>query len=451
MSKFITINRSEVYLFPPSVADWLPEEHLAKFIVQVVDNLDLSALTRKYSGKGSDAHHPSTLIALLIYGYATGVFSSRKIEQATHDSVAFRYIAANTHPDHSTLANFRKNYRAEFESIFMQVLLVAKELKLLKLGNVSLDGSKVKANASKHRALSYGHILTLEEQLEAEINKLLQQAATTDNKPYDDMNIPAEIARRETLLSEIAAAKAKIEERARNKDEEAKKRYEAKVAKREEEQQNTGKKPKGKAPKAPDTGAQSRDQISLTDEESRIMKTAGGGFIQGYNAQAAVDTDTMLIISTGVTQDCNDKKQIAPMLKKLSALPDELGKVNNLLADTGYFSANNVECCKENKIIPLIAMNREQHNLALDKRFAPDMPEPDTELAIEKMAWRLKTKAGRALYAVRKSTVEPVFGIIKNVMGFRQFSMRGLEKVTGEWTLVAIAWNLKRLNVLRMG
>ena len=449
MAKFITVNRMEQFLFPPSVDDWLPDGHLARFVVEVVGSLDLSSITSKYSGRGSDAHHPSTLIALLIYGYATGVLSSRRIEQATYDSVAFRFIAANTHPDHSSLANFRKNYRHEFESIFMQVLLVAKEMKLLKLGNVSLDGSKIKANASKHKALSYGHILTLEEQLDAEIKKLLQQAATTDNKPYDDMNIPAEIARRETLLSEIAAAKAKIEERAKLRDDQAKQNHEAKVAKREE--RKAQKKRVGKEPQPPETGAKDSDQVSLTDDESRIMKTSGGGFIQGYNAQAAVDTETMLIVSTGVTQDCNDKKQVVPMLKKLNALPGELGKIDNLLADTGYFSASNVECCREHNIAPLIAMNREQHNLALDKRFAPDMPEPDTDSALEKMAWRLKTKAGRALYAARKSTVEPVFGIIKNVMGFRQFSMRGLEKVTGEWTLVAIAWNLKRLNVLRMG
>lgn len=181
------------------------------------------------------------------------------------------------------------------------------------------------------------------------------------------------------------------------------------------------------------------------------MKASGGGFIQGYNAQTVVDTNTMLILSAGVTQDCNDKKQIVPMLDKITALPEELGKIDTLLADTGYFSAANVNYCHEQGITPLIAMNREQHNLALTERFSEDAPEPNTDSAIEKMAWRLTTKAGRSLYAVRKSTVEPVFGIIKNVMGFRQFSMRGLEKVTGEWTLVSIAWNLKRLNVLRMG
>jgi transposase len=450
MSNFITTNRSQAYLLPPSLEDWLPEEHLAKFVVEVVDQLDLSAIVGKYRGRGSEAHHPSILIALLIYGYSTGVFSSRKIEQATYDSVAFRYIAANTHPDHTTLANFRKNYIQEFEAIFVQVLLVAKEMKLLKLGNVSLDGSKVKANASKHRALSYAHILKLEAQLRSEVEQLMRQAEVIDNKPNNGMDIPAELARREDRLREIAAAKIKLEERAKLKDDESQKEYDAKVAKREG-QRKAGKKPKGKEPKAPEIGAKDNDQISLTDEESRIMKASGGGFVQAYNAQAAVDTDTMLIVSTGVTQDCNDKKQITPTLERIAALPEELGTINNILADTGYFSAANIDSCQKQNITPLIAMNREQHNLALNERFAEDVPEPDTESLVDKMAWRIKTKAGRALYAIRKSTVEPVFGIIKNVMGFRQFSMRGLEKVTGEWTLVSIAWNLKRLNVLRMG
>jgi transposase len=450
MSNFITTNRSQAYLLPPSLEDWLPEEHLAKFVVEVVDQLDLSAIVGKYRGRGSEAHHPSILIALLIYGYSTGVFSSRKIEQATYDSVAFRYIAANTHPDHTTLANFRKNYIQEFEAIFVQVLLVAKEMKLLKLGNVSLDGSKVKANASKHRALSYAHILKLEAQLRSEVEQLMRQAEVIDNKPNNGMDIPAELARREDRLREIAAAKIKLEERAKLKDDESQKEYDAKVAKREG-QRKAGKKPKGKEPIAPEIGAKDNDQISLTDEESRIMKASGGGFVQAYNAQAAVDTDTMLIVSTGVTQDCNDKKQITPTLERIAALPEELGTINNILADTGYFSAANIDSCQKQNITPLIAMNREQHNLALNERFAEDVPEPDTESLVDKMAWRIKTKAGRALYAIRKSTVEPVFGIIKNVMGFRQFSMRGLEKVTGEWTLVSIAWNLKRLNVLRMG
>jgi transposase/IS5 family transposase len=448
MGKFITTDRNQGFLLPPSIEEWVAEDHLARFIVDIVDNLDLSEITKHYQRRGSEAHHPSTLLSLLIYGYATGVYSSRKIEQATHDSLVFRYIAGNTHPDHTSLANFRKNHRCKFESIFVQVLTIATEMKLLKLGNIAIDGSKVKANASKHKALSYGHILKLETQLKAEVATLIKNAEEADNTSNPKIDIPAELSRREDRLTEIAAAKARIEERAKIRDEEAQKEYEAKLAKREN-QAKAGKKHLGRKPKEPDKGVRDNEQVSLTDEESRIMKMSGGGFIQAYNAQAAVDIETMLIVSTGVTQDCNDKKQVLPMLNKLNNLPDELGQVDHLLADTGYFSSTNVEHCINQQITPLIAMNREQHNLSLDKRFAEDDPEPQTESKIEKLAWLLKTKAARALYATRKSTVEPVFGIIKNVMKFRQFSLRGLEKVTGEWVLVSIAWNLKRLNVLR--
>ncbi len=449
MARFVMTNRETAYLLPPSVDDWLPQGHLARFVVEVVDQLDLSAITKKYAGRGSDAYHPSTLIALLIYGYATGVYSSRKIERATYDSIAFRYVAGNVHPDHATLAGFRKNYLKEFEVIFVQVLQVAKEMKLLKLGKVSLDGSKIKANASKHKALSYGHINKIEAQLREEVAMLLKRAEQIDNQPADEMDLPAELERREQRLEELAAAKARIEERARARDAEEQAEYEAKCAKREALRKE-GKKPKGKDPEPPTAGPRDKDQVNLTDEESRIMKASGGGFVQGYNAQAAVDLDTMLIVSAKVTQDCNDKKQIEPMLSEIKNLPEDLGEVTGLLADTGYFSEKNVNHCDNHSVTPMIAMKRDHHNMPLRERFAEDAPCPEATDSVSQMAWRLKTKAGRALYALRKSTVEPVFGIVKNVMGFRQFSMRGLKEANGEWNLVAIAWNLKRMNVLKM-
>ena len=449
MARFVMTNRETAYLLPPSVDDWLPQGHLARFVVEVVDQLDLSAVTKKYAGRGSDAYHPSTLIALLIYGYATGVYSSRKIERATYDSIAFRYVAGNVHPDHATLAGFRKNYLKEFEVIFVQVLQVAKEMKLLKLGKVSLDGSKIKANASKHKALSYGHINKIEAQLREEVAMLLKRAEQIDNQPGDEMDLPAELERREQRLEELAAAKARIEERARARDAEEQAEYEAKCAKREALRKE-GKKPKGKDPEPPTAGPRDKDQVNLTDEESRIMKASGGGFVQGYNAQAAVDLDTMLIVSAKVTQDCNDKKQIEPMLAEIKNLPEDLGEVTGLLADTGYFSEKNVNHCDNHSVTPMIAMKRDHHNMPLRERFAEDAPCPEATDSVSQMAWRLKTKAGRALYALRKSTVEPVFGIVKNVMGFRQFSMRGLKEANGEWNLVAIAWNLKRMNVLKM-
>lgn len=447
MSRFIPICRQQQYLLPPSVDEWLPDNHLARFIVEVVDQLDLTRLTTRYAGRGSAAHHPAVLLALLVYGYATGVFSSRKIERASYDSVAFRFISADTHPDHDTLANFRKTFLVELEDLFVQVLSLAQAMKLVKLGRISLDGTKIKANASKHKALSYGHIEKLEAQLREEVRALLQRAAEADQADEaDGIDLPEEVARREDRLKALAEAKAKIVERVRQRDEQARLAYEEKLARREAQRQ-AGKKPRGPEPKLPETGPKDRDQVNLTDEESRIMPSHDG-FVQGYNAQAAVDVDSMLVVATTVTQQTNDKQQVEPMLAEFKALPDSLGKPQALLADSGYFSSDNVSACCEQKIEPLIAVSRDSHHLPLEERLAKDAPEPQTNNPVEKMAWYLKTKAGKACYAKRKSTVEPVFGIIKQVLGFRQFSLRGLDAVAGEWKLVTMAFNLKRMYLL---
>jgi transposase len=450
MGNFINADRETDYLFPPSMQDWLPEDHLARFVADVVDQLDLSELTRQYAGRGSQAHHPAVLLSLLIYGYATGVFSSRKIERATHDSIAFRYLAANTHPDHDTIAAFRRRFLPQFEALFVQVLLLAREMKLIKLGRIALDGTKVKANASKHKALSYAHAKKIEAQLKAEVSALAAQAEAADQAPVvEGMDVPAEIARRETRLEALAEAKRKIEARAQERFEREQAEYQQKQAKRQA-QRDVGKKPRGREPKPPLPGPRDTDQVNLTDEESRIMPVSGGGFEQCYNAQASVDTDTMLVVSTHMTQATNDKQEIAPALTKLSTLPEVLGTVTDLLADTGYFSGANVQACIKDNIQPSLAVARDQHHLSVFDRFAPDNPAPVTEDPVVQMKHQLATQSGRALYALRKQTVEPVFGIIKQVMGLRQFSMRGLDKVTGEWTLATLAWNVKRLNVLRM-
>lgn len=450
MGNFINTDRNTDYLFPPSMQDWLPEDHLARFVVEVVDQLDLSELTRQYAGRGSQAHHPAVLLSLLIYGYATGVFSSRKIERATHDSIAFRYLAANTHPDHDTIATFRRRFLPQFEALFVQVLLLAREMKLLKLGRIALDGTKVKASASKHKALSYKHARKIEAQLKAEVSALTAQAEMADQLPVvEGMDIPAEIARRETRLQALVEAKQKIEARAQERFDREQADYEHKQTKRQA-QRDAGKKPRGREPKPPLRGPRDTDQVNLTDEESRIMPVSGGGFEQCYNAQASVDTDTMLVVSTHMTQATNDKQEIVPALARLNALPDALGAVTALLADTGYFSAANVTACIESNILPSVAVARDQHHLSVFDRFAPDTPAPITDDPVVLMKHQLTTEAGRALYALRKQTVEPVFGIIKHVMGLRQFSMRGLNKVTGEWTLATLAWNVKRMNGLRM-
>ncbi len=450
MTRFVQVDRETAYLLPPSVDEWLPINHLARFVVDVIDQLDLSRLTGAYAGRGSAAHHPSVLLELLVYGYATGVFSSRKIERATYDSVAFRYIAANTHPDHDTLATFRKRFLLELEDLFVQVLSLAQAMSLVRLGQIALDGSKVQANVSKHKALSHGHIEKIEAQLREEVQALLAKAEATDREALPDgLELPTEVARREDRLQALAAAKAKIEERARARFEAEHRAYEEKAARREA-LRAAGKKPRGQEPRPTEPGPRAQDQINLTDEESRIMPMSGGGFTQAYNVQAMVDTETLLVMATGATQETNDKRQVEPMLATLAALPDPLGRVERALMDNGYFSAANVGACVEHEIEPLIALGREGHHLSLDARFGPEPLEPDTDDLVIKMAWRLRTKDGHARYAKRKSTVEPVFGIIKHIMGFRQFSLRGLAAVTGEWTLVTPAFNLKRMNVLRL-
>jgi transposase len=449
MSRFVAVDRDTAYLLPPSVNEWLPANHLARFVVEVIEQLDLSALTRQYGGRGSAAHHPAVLLGLLVYGYASGVHSSRKIERATYDSVAFRFVAANTHPDHDTLATFRRRFLKEIEALFVQVLVLAREMKLLKLGHIALDGTKIEANASKHKALSWGHANKIEAQLREEVQSLLALAENSDTQAIPDgMDVPAEIARREDRLSALAQAKAKIEQRAAERHQRELQEHEAKLAKRQA-QRDAGKKPCGKEPEPPQAGPKDSDQISLTDEDSRIMPLSGGGFEQSYNAQAGVDTQTMLVVTAHVSQACNDKREVQPTIQAIQALPEVLGPVQSLITDNGFFSQANVQACSAAGIEPLMALKREKHHLPLLERFAADAPPPETTDPLTCMAHRLGTQAGKALYKLRKQTVEPVFGIIKRVMGWRQMSMRGLDKANGEWNLVTMAWNIKRMHVLR--
>ena len=450
MTEFVMVDRKTAYLLPPSVDDWLSEDHLARFIVEVIDQLDLSELTRQYTGRGSKAHHPATLLAILVYGYATGLFSSRKLERATYDSVAFRYIAKGSHPDHDTIATFRRRFLKQLEALFLQVLELAKEMKLLKLGTVCLDGTKIHANASRHSALSHGHIEKLEGQLKAEVAELFALAESADqaNVP-DGVSLPEEIKRRQDRLTVMAAAKAKIAQRAAERHAREQAEYEQKMAARAAKEERTGKKPGGNPPEPPQPGPKATDQVNLTDEESRIMPVAGGGFEQAYNAQAAVDASTMLVVGTGVTQAPNDKEQIEPMLHTLAAQPQTQGAVERVIADTGFYSEKNIQACAAAKVEALIAVARDEHHPGWRERHSEPAPLPENATTAQAMSHRLKTKAGRAMYALRKQTVEPVFGIIKSVLGFRQFSLRGLDKVRGEWSLVCLAWNLKRMAALR--
>lgn len=448
MSRFVTVNRDTAYLLPPSVDEWLPQEHLARYVVEVVEALDLSAMTRSYAGRGSDAYHPAVLAALLIYGYATGTYSSRKIEAATYDSLAFRYIAGNTHPDHDTLATFRKRFLAELKALFVQVLLIARENRLLKLGHIALDGTKVKANASRHSALSYGHIRELEKQLQGEVAALLAKAEAADTQEQArGLDIPAELARREERLARIREAKAKIEARAAEQHALEQTEYETKRLAYEERRKRGG----GGPPPSPPSGAiEDKAQVNLTDEDSRIMPLAGAGFEQCYNAQLGVDTASRLIVITGLTQSSVDKQQVVPALTHIVAVAEALEQApQSLITDNGFMSAANVTACMQHAIAPLFAMGREKHHVSLDERFAPEPSTLAPEEALAAMAHRLNTRTGKALYALRKSTVEPVIGIIKSVMGFDHFSLRGLVNVTGEWNLACLAYNIKRMHRLQ--
>jgi transposase len=446
---FKAVDRETIYLFPPSVQDWLPEKHLARFVVDVVSKLDLHELKMPYTGVGSEAFNPEMLLALLFYGYATGVFSSRKLEQATYDSIAFRYIAANTHPDHDTIATFRQRFLEQLKPLFLQILLLAKTLGFLRLGKISLDGTKIQANASKHSALSWGHALELEQQLKEEVARLLALAEAADVEVPEGMDIPAELVRREERLKAIGEAKAKLEARAVERQAAEQAEYEAKKAEREAQAREKGQPPKGSGPKAPEAGPpRGSDQINLTDEESRIMPASGKSFQQAYNVQAGVETGSLLIVTEHVTQNANDKREVQPALKALESLAGSLGQAEALLADHGYYSEDNVEACQRENITPYLAAGRECHHLPLEQRWTDPPPLAAEADAVETMKRRLRTPEGRALYGRRKCTVEPVFGIIKSVLGFRQFHLRGLKAVSGEWTLVSIAWNLKRLFTL---
>ena len=449
MSNFRRTDRQTGFLMPPRVDEWLPQRHLARFVVEVVDGLDLRAMSGAYRGSGSASYHPAVLLSLLVYGYATGVFSSRKLERATYDSVAFRFIAANDHPDHDTIAMFRRRFLKEIEALFVEVLKLAREMGVLRMGTVALDGTKIHANASRHSALSYGHAGEIERQLKAEVAALLAKAEAADQADVPDgMSIPEELARRETRLEKIAEARATIAARAKERFEREQAEYQAKLAVREAKAEATGKKPGGRPLQPPVEAALPTDQINLTDEDSRIMPVAGGGFEQCYNAQAVVAAGSLLVVATAVTQAANDKRQLQPMLDKVTELPDELGEVEAMLADSGYFSAANVTACAAAKIEPLIAMGRQPHYPPLTERFAAAPTAPENPTPVEAMAHRLKTAEGKKLYALRKQVPEPVFGIIKSVLGFRQFLLRGLDRVRGEWSLVTMAWNMKRMFAL---
>lgn len=445
----------QTLLFPPSLHDWLPEGHQARFLVDVVSTLDLSLIYQSYEekdGRGQSAYAPEMMVRVLLYGYATGVYSSRKIQSRTYEDVAFRYLSGDQHPDHATIAEFRKRHLDALSGLFTQALLLCSEAGLVKLGHVAIDGTKIKANASKHKAMSYKRMNETEARLKQEIDALLGGAEKIDaeedarlGKDRQGDELPEELQRRESRLKKLQEAKAAVEKAAREQAEQERSETEQKLAERAEEEQRTGRKKRGRKPQLPDPEqARPEDtaQRNFVDPESRIMPDGGnkGSFVQGYNAQIAVDSESQVIVAAEVTQETNDKKQLLPMLAQIVTNLDQ--KPEKISADTGYFSEANVTDESVQDVDLYVATDRDKHGRP---EAASSEPQPLGASPEQTMHWKLRTEAGRAVYKMRKAIVEPVFGQIKEVRGFRRFSLRGKQNVRCEWRLVCAVSNLLKL------
>lgn len=428
-------DRRQGFLLPPSPADWLPENHLAWFVIEAVDQLDIDKLIDKYrvSGKGEQAYPPRTMLALLIYSYCTGTFASRKIAAQIEDSVAFRVIAAGLMPSHRTICRFREENLDEFQRLFVQVVQLAKEAGLVKMGTIAIDGTKVKANASKHKAMSYDRMLMEEKKLRSEIRKLTQAARDQDDIDDQDFGpdfrgdeLPAELSSRKTRLATIQAAKKRLEER---KAAEA----EAKQA----AEQKEGEDAKPDASKSERVLPKPRDQENFTDPDSRIMPTGPKSFGQCYNAQIAVDGKKQIIVASLVSQSPKDMGLLMPVVNAAFENTEQLP--TRVLADAGYKNERDLQRLSDLDVDGYISLGRESKTARTPSAACP------RTVAMQR---KLATKRGRARYAKRKGTVEPVFGWVKRVLGFRAFSLRGLRKVAGEWSLVCLALNLRRMAVM---
>jgi transposase len=452
-TRFLPIDHDTPLLFPPNLRDWVPENHIVNFIMDAVRLLNFDAAHVNTRGTGSAQYPISMMLGLLIYSYATGTFSSRKIQALTYDSVPVRLLCADTHPDHATICKFRTDNEALLKTAFHQVLECAARAKVLKVGNISLahDGTKILANASKHSAVSHGHAVEQMKLLSTEIEELLAKANQVDSIPLQDgLSVPEEIKRRTDRIANLQIAVTEIEARAKERHKQELAEHEEQLKTRAEKEAATGKKAPGSLPKAPVEGPRAKDQYNFTDPESRIMKAGGGAFEQSYNAQAGVEIESRLIVEQSVTNAPNDKEQLVPALATLDPV---IESVETILTDSGFYSEEAIvelesseqEALQGTKV--LAAINRSKHGRSvgeLEEREDPPAP-PEEACVKEKMIHRLKTKAGKAKYALRKQTIEPVFGIIKSAMGFRQFMLRGKTKVGLEWTLVTLSYNLKRL------
>jgi transposase len=456
---FRACDLDQPFFLPPSLQDWLPEEHLARFIADLAMDVDLSLIYGFYGrrdGRGKAAYHPLMMVRILLYGYCLGIMSSRRIERATYEDLAFRFLSADQHPDHDTIAAFRQQHLPALAQLFTQVLQICDKAGLVKLGHVAIDGTKLKANASKHKAMSYVRMEEKEKQLKAEVEKLLAQAAEAD-ATEDDLygkgmrgdELPAELARRESRLKKIAEAKAALEQEARERAEAGKKVSEEKLEQRLKKEQEQGKRFGGRPPQVPDPAQARPDptaQRNFTDPESRIMPDGAnkGSFVQAYNAQAAVDGQNQIIVAAEITQDTNDKRQLLPMLEQVGR---NLGRMpETVTADAGYFSEPALTNEKVKEVDLLVPPDRQKQSAApMPDPTASAVPVASSRTFPETMRERLRSPEGHAIYKLRKQIVEPVFGQIKEARRIRGFLLRGLGKVQAEWQLICATHNLLKL------
>lgn len=447
-SNFRPYNPDQLFLLPPDMKQWLAEDDLVYFVIDVVNQLDLSPIYESYnhSKGGQPPYNPTMMVSLLIYAYCIGLPSSRRIEQATYQSVPFRVLSANQHPDHDTIADFRKRHLKALSNLFVDVLRLCQKAGLVKLGHVSLDGSKIRANASKHKAMSYGRIKKKIVKLQDEVDRLLSEAEARDadedalyGKGKRGEELPQDLRFKQSRLKKLQEAKTALEQEAREQAQEQLKVYEAKKKTWDERTERRG----GRPPKAPSDKPESKKQRNFTDPESRIMVDGTTkSFEQSYNCQAAVDDKAQVIVATNVTQQTNDKLQIKPMLKELKT--NTCGKKpKRLSADSGYFSEANCNTLTGEEIDAYIATGKEKHTATQPP--APRGRIPKNATVIERMRRKLRTIKGRLTYSKRKHIVEPVFGQIKEIRGFRRFGFRGLENVTAEWNLICLTHNLLKL------
>ena len=454
-ARFINLDRQTAMFLPCDLRDWVPAGHIVHFILEAVEQIPTDQFRVNHRGSGSEQYPPAMMLALLIYSYATGRFGSRTIEAATHSDVAVRYLCANHHPDHDSICTFRTANEAAFRAAFTTVLQLAQHLRLTKVGTISIDGTKIQANASKHAAVSYARAGEMIAQLELEVQELMQRARQAEEQETKDgLDIPAELTRREDRKAALQQARQVIEARAKELAAAKQADYAEKQAKRQA-QHDTGKKPRGRVPKAPSDTPEPKAQYNFTDPQSSIMKAGSGQhFEQAYNAQAAVD-QAMLIVGAQVSVAANDKRELIPTVAAIS--PVVAGEVAAVLVDSGFYSEAAVQAIEQKPdgtpsgMTVYAAVGKSSHHQTVaDLLPQPEPPAPGPSAsAKDKMAHRLKTNTGQQLYKLRKQTVEPVFGIIKEVLGFRRFSLRGIEKVSLEWILVCVSYNLKRLFTLK--